>query len=147
MAVLQTFTKDPDAVLDYTVRWGADTWIQSNLYNKYDWVWNDTDGCYYECTQRHTSTASGTLSDDSANWSLKEDLWLDSSAGETVSTVVWDVPTGLTVDLETKDSWTATIWLSGGVAGESYSIGCEMTSDNSPARVDERTIKVKIKEK
>lgn len=45
--------------------------------------------------------------------------WLGS---DTISTSAWTVPAGLTKDSDTNTTTTATIWLSGGTAGEVYEL-------------------------
>jgi hypothetical protein len=94
MAVLATFTKDPDAVLDYTIDWS-------------DWL----------------------------------------TGAEELTAAAFTVPTGITKDSEEKTTTTATVWLSGGTAGESYEITCHITTNNTKPREDDRTIKIKMKEK
>ena len=63
-----TFIKDPDAVLDYSVNWEA---------------------------------------------------WL---SGDTISASEWTIPTGLTNDSDSFGDSVATVWLSSGTAGKTYSI-------------------------
>lgn len=64
-----TFTKDPNAVLDYIIDWTE---------------------------------------------------WL--GIGDTIKTSTWTVPTGLTKDSDSKTTTTATVWLSGGTAGQEYMV-------------------------
>lgn len=52
--------------------------------------------------------------------------WLAS--GETISTYVLTVPTGITKDSESNTGTTVTIWLSGGTSGASYEIACKITT-------------------
>jgi hypothetical protein len=63
-----TFTRDPNAVLDYAVDWSR---------------------------------------------------WL---AGDEIATSDWTVPAPLTKVTDTKTTTKTTVWLSGGVAGESYTV-------------------------
>ncbi len=90
---IQTFRKDPNAVLDYVIDWG----------------------------ENYLAT------------------------GETISSVVWTVDTGITEDSVSKTDTTATIWLSGGTAGESYSIACKIVTNQS--RTDERTFTVQVEQR
>ena len=71
--------------------------------------------------------------------------WLAS--GETISTVDWTIATGLDEDSlgEVTGSDTAKIWLSGGTAGENYSVACLITT--SAGRVDERTLTIRVLER
>lgn len=61
--------------------------------------------------------------------------WLD---GDTLASVTWSVPTGITQDAATHTTTTATIWLSGGTAGVTYPIVCHITT--AGGRADEKTI-------
>jgi len=38
-------------------------------------------------------------------------------------------------------------WLTGGIVGVTYEVSCRITTDNVPARVDERTIHISVKER
>lgn len=55
--------------------------------------------------------------------------------GETIASSEWTVEEGITVDSEAADDTTATIWVSGGVAGQKYRLTNEiMTSDGRTYR-------------
>ena len=71
--------------------------------------------------------------------------WLAS--GETISSAVITVPTGITKDSDslTDTSTSVTAWLSGGTAGTHYEVACKIVTSES--RTDERTIKVHVKER
>lgn len=71
--------------------------------------------------------------------------WLES--GESISTATVTVPSGLTKDSQAVGSGAVTVWISGGTAGESYKVLCQITTDNSPARTDERSIIINVKER
>ena len=86
------FTKDPDAVLDYTIDWS-------------DWL----------------------------------------ASGETISTSTWTIPTGLTEDSETETTTTATVWLSGGTEGTSYTITNEIVTSQS--RTANRSLYIRVEER
>lgn len=87
--------------------------------------------------------------------------WKDWLDGDTLASVAWDVPAGLTgsnQSINTGGSVTidgvlhpastvATIWLSGGTLGDVYTVRCRATSANTPARVDDRSFRVKIANK
>ena len=85
---LATYTKDPQAVLDYTIDWAK---------------------------------------------------WL--AAGETISTSSWDV-SGVTKDSDSKTDTTATVWLSGGTAGETATAINHIVT--SAGRADDRTIALTV---
>ena len=148
MSVLDTYTKDPDSTLDYTIRWGAAAWVASTAYKRYSWVWNALDGLFYQCLTPHTSQAA--FASDQSKWKKKGDLWLDpqSSPVETVTAVVWTVPAGLTNENDTDDGYSATIWLSGGTVEESYTVACKVTTNSTPEfRIGERSITITVEQK
>ena len=66
--------------------------------------------------------------DYTIDWSA----WLQSAATtDTISSVSWTVPTGLTKTNATNTTTTATIWLSGGVLGSGksvYKVTCLVTT-------------------
>lgn len=66
------------------------------------------------------------------------------AASETISTAVWTVPTGLTSDGESITGGVTSIWLTGGTAGQSYTVKCKITT--SRGMVDERSITLSVKE-
>ena len=82
--------------------------------------------------------------------------WSDWLAGDTIASVVWTVPTGLvknsqsinaggptTIDGVVHPSSTlATVWLSGGVAGETYLVACRVVT--AGGRTDERSFRVAV---
>lgn len=88
-----TFTKDPDATLDYSFDWSS---------------------------------------------------WLED--GETIASQTVTVDSDLTEDSISASDSAVTVWVSGGTAGQRYSIACKITTDNNPARIDERTIYIQVKE-
>ena len=65
--------------------------------------------------------------------------WL--GAGEGIASTTWTA-TGLTVGtgayVPTESGGVTTVWLSGGTAGTTYTVECKITTDNVPARTDER---------
>lgn len=70
--------------------------------------------------------------------------WL--SAGESITgTPVFTVPVDLTVTSQTNTASVAKVWLSGGVLGETYTIECEITTDQG--RTDERSLGIRIIER
>lgn len=81
------------------------------------------------------------LLDFSIDWSG----WLKS--GENISTVTWTVPPGIVEAVSTHDDTSMTIWLSGGTAGEDYAITGSIITTASPARQDERTFLVTVRER
>jgi hypothetical protein len=49
--------------------------------------------------------------------------------GETVQTATVTAPTGLTKDSQSNDTTTVTAWISGGTAGQSYTVTCRITTN------------------
>ena len=66
--------------------------------------------------------------------------WLGT---DTIATSDWIVPTGITETTATATTTTATIWLSGGTPGVSYSIVNRIIT--SAGRADDRTIVVECR--
>lgn len=71
--------------------------------------------------------------------------WLAS--GETISSHTITPDSGITVDSSAlSDSNTSvTVWLSGGTAGTTYDVNCEITT--SASRTDQRTMKIICRER
>ena len=69
--------------------------------------------------------------------------WL--ATGETISSYVITVDTGLTKNSDSQSSGAVTVWLSGGTAGTNYKVACLITT--SAGRTDERTIWIKVVER
>lgn len=90
---VQTFRKDPNAVLDYVIDWGTS----------------------YLATD------------------------------EEISSVTWTLATGITESSKSNTATTATIFLSGGTAGESYDIACKIVTNQG--RTDERTFTVQVEQR
>jgi len=67
--------------------------------------------------------------------------WL---ADDTVSSVSWTVPSGITKDSDTNTTTTATIWLSGGTAGTEYDLVCRVVTTGG--RTEDFTITVPVRE-
>ena len=77
--------------------------------------------------------------DYSVDWSD----WLGNA--ETIDTVVWTVPEGLTAALEDETDGVCTVWLSGGVVNRTQKVECKITTNFG--RVDERTIRLSVRER
>ena len=71
--------------------------------------------------------------------------WLAS--GETISSHTIDEDSGITVDssAQTDTNTSVTVWLSGGTAGTTYAVRCEIVT--SASRTDERTMKILVEER
>jgi hypothetical protein len=88
--------------------------------------------------------ASSFVKDPSAvvdyqvNWAA----WLGV---DTISTSTWTVPTGITQNSATNTTTTATIWLSGGTAGTTYTLVNRIVT--AAGRTDERSIRVLVRQR
>lgn len=76
--------------------------------------------------------------DYQVDWST----WLD---GDTITTSAWVVPAGITETTSTNTATTATIWLSGGTAGERYRVTNRIVT--AGGRTDDRTITIRVEDK
>ncbi|MBI4907305.1 MAG: hypothetical protein HY820_27015 [Acidobacteria bacterium] len=85
------FTKDPNAVLDYSIDWTR---------------------------------------------------WL---AGDQIATSEWIIPSGLTRMADSKTSTSATVWLSGGSVGQSYTVTNRITT--AAGRTEDRSFIVRVEER
>lgn len=76
--------------------------------------------------------------------------------GETISTVTWTVPSGITKNSDNKDAVTVngtaypintvcTIWLSGGADNVDYSLTCRIVTDGNPARTLDQTVVIPVR--
>lgn len=83
--------------------------------------------------------------------------WQDWLAGDTIASAAWTVPVGLTKDSQSINSGAvtidgtshpansvATVWLSGGTAGQEYSVVCRVTT--AAGRINDRTFRVRMVE-
>lgn len=68
--------------------------------------------------------------------------WLD---GDTILTSDWTVAVGLTKESQFNTTTVATVWLSGGVAGTSYTVTNRITT--AGGRTDDRSITIRVKER
>lgn len=78
--------------------------------------------------------------DEVKDYGIDWALLLDT---DTISTSTWVLPIGITKDSGTSTTTSTTIWLSGGTAGESYSILNRITT--AGGRTYDRTVKLKMK--
>ena len=69
--------------------------------------------------------------------------WLGGS--DTIATSTWSAPEGITIVTDSNTTTTATVWLSGGTARQSYNVTNHITTDGG--RTDERTITIKVVER
>jgi len=64
--------------------------------------------------------------------------WL--AEGESIVSAVIETSTGLVCDSFSNTATAVTAFLSGGAAGLGYSATCRITTNSTPARVEDRTI-------
>ncbi len=72
------------------------------------------------------------------NWAT----WLVS---DTIISSAWTVPTGLTQVTAASTTTTTTIWLSGGTAGNSYSVLNRIVT--AAGRTDDRSLTIEVEQK
>lgn len=72
--------------------------------------------------------------------------WSDvlSADSDTIASSTWEVPLGITSVAQTNTTTGATIWLSGGTDGQSYTLVNQITTANSPSRIYRQALQVKI---
>ena len=68
--------------------------------------------------------------------------YLDS---DTIDSVEWITPDGITADATSNTTTAATAWLSGGTLGIRYDVVCRITT--VAGRVDDRTVRVAVVDK
>jgi len=71
--------------------------------------------------------------------------WSDWLGSDTISSSTVTAPTGLTVDSESNTTTTATVWLSGGTAGEDYDVVNRIIT--AGGRTEDRTITIQVRER
>ncbi|MBI4905706.1 MAG: hypothetical protein HY820_18885 [Acidobacteria bacterium] len=76
------------------------------------------------------------------DYSIDWTRWLD---GDAIATSEWIVPDGLTKVTDGRTTKTATVWLSSGSAGQSYTVTNRITT--SGGRTEDRSFTVKIEER
>jgi predicted Abi (CAAX) family protease len=93
----------------------------------------------------HDSTVRQAYKDPDATLDYVWDwtAWLTDD--ETIATVEWIVPDGITQGDTSNTTTTATTWFSGGTVGDSYPITCRITTDQG--RIDDRTKTLRIKDR
>lgn len=69
--------------------------------------------------------------------------WLPD--GDTIETSEWETVDGITIETDSATSTAATVWLSGGTPNDDYDVTNHIVT--AGARVDDRTILVKVRER
>jgi len=133
--------KDPDAVAIYRLHWyaflrGDDAyWAPRSFFELGDTATPSRavqNGKRYRCTKGGQTgsaapswpTSAGTVNDGGVTWTYIGDE-------DRLNTVDFSAETGITIDAESKDvtETVALVTLSGGTAGQSYIVTCEVTTD------------------
>ncbi len=73
--------------------------------------------------------------DYAVDWSA----WLGD---DTITASTWTAAAGITIDSDTHTATVATVWLSGGTAGEKYAVVNHVTT--AQGRQDERTLTIVV---
>ena len=66
--------------------------------------------------------------------------WADWIGADTIASVTWAVPAGLTITAQANTTTKATVWLSGFVLGSTYEVSCRITT--AAGRVDTRVFRL-----
>jgi hypothetical protein len=69
--------------------------------------------------------------------------WLSWLGDDTISASIWTVPDGITKVSDTFEDTSATVWLSGGEAGRSYTVVNTITTTGG--RIEERAIVIEVR--
>lgn len=84
---------------------------------------------------------SDAVLDYEFNWADHPDgSWLSPS--ETIVSYSIIASPGITVDSDTNDGEKVTVWLSGGTAGNPYTVTCRITTNQG--RTDDRTMTIRV---
>lgn len=68
--------------------------------------------------------------------------WLTAAGSDTISSSTFSVDAGITIDSDTNTTTTGTVWLSGGTAGERYTVTHEIVT--AGGRTDQRSFVVRV---
>lgn len=69
--------------------------------------------------------------------------WTKRLAGDSIASVAWTVPDGLTKASETQVGAVTTIWLSGGTAATQYTLSCVITT--TAGRTYKQSFKLRVR--
>lgn len=82
---------------------------------------------------------------DVLDYRIDASTWLAGhDPDDTISTVTWTVPAGLTLVAQSNTTTTATIWLSGGTVGTQYEVLCRIVT--AGGRTKDWTIGIEIEQ-
>ncbi len=77
---------------------------------------------------------------DRTDYVVDYEEWLD---GDTVSSVSWTIPAGLTQYASSNTTTAATLWLTGGTHGQDHIITCQATT--AGGRIKQRSFKIMVR--
>ena len=81
------------------------------------------------------------------DYSFDWTTWLDA-VGDTISSAVVSADNGAEVyETDILGGKVVRAWVRGGTLGAKVSLTCEITTTNTPPRIDDRTVFLKIKER
>ena len=69
--------------------------------------------------------------------------WLET--GDTITASTWFLPAGLTQVVAAFSTSVATVWISGGTVGESYTVTNRITT--ADGRIDERSMTIRMEDR
>lgn len=75
------------------------------------------------------------------NWSQ----WLPG--GSTIASVIWTIPAGITQIASSFTNTTATVWVSGGTVGTTYTVTCRITTNAATPLIDERSVTLVVEQR
>lgn len=74
--------------------------------------------------------------------------WSDWLAdGETIVSSSWSSPDGLVIETSSYTDTQSVVWVSDGVINNTYRMINVITTSNTPARTDQRTVTIKVQER
>lgn len=80
--------------------------------------------------------------DANLEYGLNWEPWLD---GDTIASSTWAADqVGLTLSNSTHSTTKTTIWISGGVEGTVYIVTNHITTTSTPARQEDRSIRITV---
>lgn len=80
--------------------------------------------------------------DATLDYTLDWSTWLGA---DTIASVAWTLPSGITLETQSNTTTTATAWISGGSAGVTYRVTCRITTAGS--RIDDRSFRLNVAER
>lgn len=108
------------------------------------WV-SDTQWVYDDAVLFKDPNATLDYAIDLANGGLNDGSSTDTGwlQADTISSVSWTVPTGITSTTSSNTATVATIWLSGGTAGTDYLVTARVTT--ASGRVTDVSLLIKVR--